>query len=85
LNHTELTRTLARIQTWPLILDVCRSIKALEGGSRVFTLARNRLTHSGLTLYFLKPYLLYFSLYFSQTLSRERVTMHPFPTAPRPP
>jgi PIN domain nuclease of toxin-antitoxin system len=26
LDHAELARTLARIQTWPLTLDICRSI-----------------------------------------------------------
>src|SRR5574341_1144723 len=26
----ELARTLARIQTWPLTLDICRSIKSLD-------------------------------------------------------
>jgi PIN domain nuclease of toxin-antitoxin system len=30
LDHPELARTLARIQTWPLTLDICRSIKALD-------------------------------------------------------
>jgi PIN domain nuclease of toxin-antitoxin system len=27
LDHPELARTLARIQTWPLTLDICRAIK----------------------------------------------------------
>ena len=27
LDHPELARTLARIQTWPLTLDICRSIQ----------------------------------------------------------
>jgi PIN domain nuclease of toxin-antitoxin system len=30
LDHAELGRTLARIQTWPLTLDICRAIKALD-------------------------------------------------------
>jgi len=30
LDHAELARTLARIQTWPLTLDICRSIKSLD-------------------------------------------------------
>ena len=30
LDHPELARTLARIQTWPLTLDVCRAIKTLD-------------------------------------------------------
>jgi PIN domain nuclease of toxin-antitoxin system len=30
LDHVELARTLARIQTWPLTLDICRSIKSLD-------------------------------------------------------
>jgi len=30
LDHPELARTLARIQTWPLTLDICRSIKTLD-------------------------------------------------------
>jgi PIN domain nuclease of toxin-antitoxin system len=30
LDHPELARTLARIDTWPLTLDLCRSIKALD-------------------------------------------------------
>lgn len=30
LDHPELARTLARIQTWPLTLDVCRTIKTLD-------------------------------------------------------
>src|SRR3984893_9113785 len=30
LDHAELGRTLARIQTWPLTLDICRSIKSLD-------------------------------------------------------
>src|SRR6266545_1326578 len=30
LDHPELARALARIQTWPLTLDICRSIKALD-------------------------------------------------------
>jgi PIN domain nuclease of toxin-antitoxin system len=30
LDHPELVRTLARIQTWPLTLDICRSIKSLD-------------------------------------------------------
>ena len=30
LDHPELTRTLARVQTWPLTLDICRSIKSLD-------------------------------------------------------
>src|SRR6476659_1315420 len=30
LDHPELARTLARIDTWPLTLDICRSIKALD-------------------------------------------------------
>jgi PIN domain nuclease of toxin-antitoxin system len=30
LDHPELARTLARIQTWPLTLDICRSIKSLD-------------------------------------------------------
>ena len=29
-DHAELARTLARIQTWPLTLDICRSIKSLD-------------------------------------------------------
>ena len=29
-DHAELARTLARIQTWPLRLDICRSIKSLD-------------------------------------------------------
>jgi PIN domain nuclease of toxin-antitoxin system len=29
-DHPELARTLARIQTWPLTLDICRSIKSLD-------------------------------------------------------
>jgi PIN domain nuclease of toxin-antitoxin system len=33
LDHPELTRTLARIQTWPLTLDICRSIKSLDFNS----------------------------------------------------
>ena len=30
LDHPELARALARIQTWPLTLDICRSIKSLD-------------------------------------------------------
>ena len=30
LDHPELARTLARIQTWPLTFDVCRTIKTLD-------------------------------------------------------
>ncbi len=30
LDHPELARTLTRIDTWPLTLDICRSIKALD-------------------------------------------------------
>jgi PIN domain nuclease of toxin-antitoxin system len=30
LDHPELVRTLARIQTWPLTLDICRSIRSLD-------------------------------------------------------
>lgn len=30
LDQPELTRTLARIDTWPLTLDICCSIKALD-------------------------------------------------------
>lgn len=30
LDHAELSRILARIQTWPLTLDICRSIKSLD-------------------------------------------------------
>jgi PIN domain nuclease of toxin-antitoxin system len=30
LDHSELSRGLARIQTWPLTLDICRSIKSLD-------------------------------------------------------
>lgn len=30
LDHPELARTLARIQTWPLTLDICRAIKTLD-------------------------------------------------------
>ncbi|HEY1234368.1 MAG TPA: type II toxin-antitoxin system VapC family toxin [Candidatus Binatia bacterium] len=30
LDHPELARTLARIQTWPLTLDICRSIQSLD-------------------------------------------------------
>jgi len=30
LGHPELARTLARIQTWPLTLDACRTIKTLD-------------------------------------------------------
>jgi len=30
LDHPDLVRTLARIQTWPLTLDICRSIKSLD-------------------------------------------------------
>ena len=30
LDHPELIRTLARIQTWPLTLDVCRAIQTLD-------------------------------------------------------
>src|SRR5688572_33007606 len=30
LEHPELARTLARIQTWPLTLDICRAIKTLD-------------------------------------------------------
>ncbi|MBI2999444.1 MAG: type II toxin-antitoxin system VapC family toxin [Deltaproteobacteria bacterium] len=30
LDHPELIRTLARIQTWPLTLDVCRAIRSLD-------------------------------------------------------
>ena len=30
LDHPELARTLARIDTWPLTLDIYRSIKALD-------------------------------------------------------
>ena len=30
LENPELARTLARIQTWPLTLDICRSIKSLD-------------------------------------------------------
>src|ERR1043166_9354608 len=30
LDHAELERTLARIQTWPLTLDIRRSIKSLD-------------------------------------------------------
>ena len=34
LDHPELARTLARIDTWPLTLDICRSIKALDSWIR---------------------------------------------------
>jgi PIN domain nuclease of toxin-antitoxin system len=30
LDHAELARILARIETWPLTLDICRSSKALD-------------------------------------------------------
>jgi PIN domain nuclease of toxin-antitoxin system len=30
LDSPELTRTLARIQTWPLTLDICRTIQTLD-------------------------------------------------------
>jgi PIN domain nuclease of toxin-antitoxin system len=30
LDHPELTRTLARIQTWPLTIEVCRTIQTLD-------------------------------------------------------
>lgn len=30
LDHAELTRILTRILTWPLTLDICRSIKSLD-------------------------------------------------------
>ena len=30
LDHAELARTFARIQTWPLTLGICRSIKSLK-------------------------------------------------------
>ena len=30
LDHPELTRTLARVQTWPLTLDICRAIQTLD-------------------------------------------------------
>jgi PIN domain nuclease of toxin-antitoxin system len=30
LNQPELVRTLARIQTWPLTLEVCRAIRTLD-------------------------------------------------------
>jgi PIN domain nuclease of toxin-antitoxin system len=30
LDNAELARILARIQTWPLTLDICRSIKSLD-------------------------------------------------------
>jgi PIN domain nuclease of toxin-antitoxin system len=30
LEHAELARTLSRIQTWPLTLDICRTIKSLD-------------------------------------------------------
>jgi PIN domain nuclease of toxin-antitoxin system len=30
LDHPALTRTLARIQTWPLTLDICRTIQTLD-------------------------------------------------------
>jgi PIN domain nuclease of toxin-antitoxin system len=30
LEHPELVRTLARIQTWPLTLEVCRAIRNLD-------------------------------------------------------
>ncbi len=30
LENPELVRTLTRIQTWPLTLDVCRSIQSLD-------------------------------------------------------
>ncbi len=30
LEHPELIRTLARIQTWPLTLEVCRAIRTLD-------------------------------------------------------
>jgi len=30
LEHPELVRTLARIQTWPLTLELCRAIKTLD-------------------------------------------------------
>jgi PIN domain nuclease of toxin-antitoxin system len=30
LDDPELVRTLARIQTWPLTLDICRSIRSLD-------------------------------------------------------
>ena len=33
LNHPELIRTLTRIQTWPLTLDLCRSIQSLDFNS----------------------------------------------------
>lgn len=33
LNHPELIRTLTRIQTWPLTLDICRSIQSLDFNS----------------------------------------------------
>jgi PIN domain nuclease of toxin-antitoxin system len=29
-DHPELARTLTRIQTWPLTLDICRAIKTLD-------------------------------------------------------
>ena len=30
LEHPQLIRTLARVQTWPLTLDVCRAIRGLD-------------------------------------------------------
>jgi PIN domain nuclease of toxin-antitoxin system len=33
LDHPELARALTRIQTWPLTLDICRSIKSLDFNS----------------------------------------------------
>ena len=33
LDHPELVRTLARIQTWPLTLDICRTIDTLDFNS----------------------------------------------------
>jgi PIN domain nuclease of toxin-antitoxin system len=30
LDNADFARTLARIQTWPLTLDICRSIKSLD-------------------------------------------------------
>jgi PIN domain nuclease of toxin-antitoxin system len=30
LDHPELIRTLARIHTWPLTLDICRAIRGLD-------------------------------------------------------
>jgi PIN domain nuclease of toxin-antitoxin system len=30
LDYPELTRTLARIQTWPLTLEICRTIQTLD-------------------------------------------------------